>query len=169
MYAVYVNHWCAREEPFFFCFFITCQNSFSAPVQQKLTITDGDCFKNVTSVLLGHVPLAPWRLFSTFSSSKLVRSQLCFRHICRLFQCSRKHAATRRHTEQNHWKTSQTVYRRHIITVSHTQHTTLPLATTILPCSKICQGFMVNFNSQVSELFTVYTYPTKTWILQRAQ
>lgn len=33
----------------------------------------------------------------TSSSSKLVRSQLCFRHICRLFQCSRKQAAKRGH------------------------------------------------------------------------
>lgn len=84
---------------------------------------------NMISVLLRHMPLSPWRVFSTSSSSKLVRSQLCFRHICRLFQCSRKHAATRSCTSSlapkgNHWKTSHTVHWHHIITVSHTQHTT---------------------------------------------
>lgn len=41
-----------------------------------------------------------WMYFCTSSSSKLVRSHICFRHICRLFQCSRKQAATRRHTEE---------------------------------------------------------------------
>ena len=45
-----------------------------------------------------YLPIYAWSqmYFCTSSSSKLVRSQACFRHICRLFQCSRKQAATRR-------------------------------------------------------------------------
>lgn len=101
------------------------------------------------SFLIRCVPPASWRVLSTSSSSKLVRSQLCFRHICRLFQCSRKHAATRSYTNQKHHNRPVKNITHCILTphdYSESQHTTTPqLVTTIL-----LWGF--NLNSQVGEL-----------------
>lgn len=74
----------------------------------KLTKTKRRRFRPHPSLKKTHVRLllSSWGggsfpEFCTSSSSKLVRSQVCFRHICRLFQCSRKQAATGRHT--NTW------------------------------------------------------------------